>query len=428
MRDITRVGLASIGVWTLVLAHGCGGSEFSSQDKTGGAGGANTGGTSTGGTSTGGTSTGGTSTGGTSTGGTSTGGTSTGGTSTGGTGGAGTGGAGAVDAGADATSDGPSDSGGDAASDAGGDAGTDGSTDAGTVGVPGKWPDSYTLYCTTGAAQSSCPASGSSVFGQDGSYTLNTPSYNAGETIVDSVTGLTWQKDDSGTTLITAAQASAYCSALTSNGGGWRLPSYLELLSLMDYGRANPALPPVGWNNPGGDYWTSSNVGGGAGRWAIPSGQGNPIRAQLTDLKRARCVKGPQFSGSYVVSANTARDTKTGLEWAIGKDASSSLNWTSAFNYCENVMDGFDGRNDWRLPSIKELLTIVDTGSTGTAVIDFAVFGATSTAQPYWTSTIYTAVGNHAFQVIFNASAPLVSYGGPVLSQGLANVRCVRGG
>lgn len=81
----------------------------------------------------------------------------------------------------------------------------------------------------------------------------------------------------------------------------------------------------------------------------------------------------------------------------------------------------------WALPSIKELLTIVDTGSTGSGAIDFNVFGATSTSQPYWTSTMYTASGNHAFQVNFNSSVALVSWNGPVLTNGNANVRCVRG-
>ena len=57
--------------------------------------------------------------------------------------------------------------------------------------------------------------------------------------VLDSVTGLIWEKAAPGTTYdLTSARA--YCSSLTLAGHqDWRLPSFIELVSLVDYGAIN---------------------------------------------------------------------------------------------------------------------------------------------------------------------------------------------
>jgi len=55
-------------------------------------------------------------------------------------------------------------------------------------------------------------------------------------TVIDNRTGLEWQADHVG--LMTWQEAMAYAGGL---GDGWRLPSVEELITLIDYGRANPA-------------------------------------------------------------------------------------------------------------------------------------------------------------------------------------------
>ena len=86
-------------------------------------------------------------------------------------------------------------------------------------------------------------------------------------TVTDNVTGLFWQQTVSGGTF-TFDQATKGCIALTLGGHtDWRVPTMIELVSIIDYGRAvNPALDqtvfPGVMTNSG--FW-SSTVGVVAG-------------------------------------------------------------------------------------------------------------------------------------------------------------------
>lgn len=54
----------------------------------------------------------------------------------------------------------------------------------------------------------------------------------------------------------------------------------------------------------------------------------------------------------------TITDNHTGLQWQRGSYASTS--WDDANNYCRNLSLAGLGVGQWRLPSMKELLTLVD--------------------------------------------------------------------
>ncbi len=74
------------------------------------------------------------------------------------------------------------------------------------------------------------------------------------------------------------------------------------------------------------------------------------------------CV-GPSWAeapaGRYVVSEDTVFDTKTTLTWQRSMLAST---WEHAGTACANRGEG------WRLPSVKELLTLVDIGEVDLAI------------------------------------------------------------
>jgi hypothetical protein len=89
---------------------------------------------------------------------------------------------------------------------------------------------------------------------------------NGNGTITDNVTKLIWQKVVS-TTKYSLADAAAYCAALTLGGqSDWRLPTVIELTSIVDYGQGNPSINGVYFpNTPSDDFfWTST-------RWAESS-------------------------------------------------------------------------------------------------------------------------------------------------------------
>ena len=73
----------------------------------------------------------------------------------------------------------------------------------------------------------------------------------------------------------------------------------------------------------------------------------------------------------------TVTDTKTGLMWV--KDTTPGVfTWLKAIEYCEGLGDG------WRLPTIEELISIVDYSRIDPA-IDSVFFNAQS--SDYWSST-----------------------------------------
>ncbi len=93
----------------------------------------------------------------------------------------------------------------------------------------------------------------------------NVQSYtdNADGTVTDKVTGLMWQQGVS-QTLLDVPQGIAFCSTLGLAGHpGWRLPTFVELMSLMDAGRATaPYINTTYFPTPSDIFWTATAVVG----------------------------------------------------------------------------------------------------------------------------------------------------------------------
>ena len=107
----------------------------------------------------------------------------------------------------------------------------------------------------------------------------------------------------------------------------------------------------------------------------------------------------------------------TGLMWQQ-QDDSTTRNWQSATDYCENLE--LAGHTNWRLPTISELQYIILPGNS--PAIDMAVFPNTLPSF-YWSSTIWTTNNSYAWIVYF--------YDGYVIPYGINNdfyTRCVRDG
>jgi hypothetical protein len=99
----------------------------------------------------------------------------------------------------------------------------------------------------------------------------------------------------------------------------------------------------------------------------------------------------------------TVTDTETGLMWQ--QDESGYMNWESALSYCENLE--LAGYNDWRLPNINELQSLVDYSKFEPA-IDKSFF-PNAMSSYYWSSTTGSSYTGSAWDVDF--SHGYVSYG-----------------
>ncbi len=121
---------------------------------------------------------------------------------------------------------------------------------------------------------------------------------------------------------------------------------------------------------------------------------------------------------SVLFGADTFTDAKTGLTWQDNiASATVEKNWNDAKEYCRNL--NLDGYSDWRLPSIKELQSIVDITKYDPAIKS----GFKSvTSNGYWSSSPNVSDSSNAWKVYFYFGGT-----GYYNKSDKGYVRCVRG-
>jgi hypothetical protein len=116
----------------------------------------------------------------------------------------------------------------------------------------------------------------------------------------------------------------------------------------------------------------------------------------------------------FTTSSGVVTDTVTGLKWQL--TVASRYDHTSAANYCTTTALGPGAlATGWRLPTARELLSIVKWGASPT--IDAAAFPGT-TSEEFRTSSVHPSGGHWVVQF-----ATGVTYGSPDVNT--ARVRCV---
>lgn len=242
-----------------------------------------------------------------------------------------------------------------------------------------RWaiPDSATSHCTDGAVVTIRPPPGDPLDGQDCTRTTTAPRYeHTADVVRDLVTGLEWQRTTTDA-VYTWQAADAACEALVLGGhSDWKLPSEVELHSLLDLGNGYPSIAPQAFDDGiEAFHWSSTPVlqaheGVPAGaHWYVSFRYGHSGYINTGD-KHIRCVR--PAPGSVAPArrftcageecradraAETVRDHVTGLEWTRA-EAPVALTWKEALRHCEALELG--GKGDWRLPSMKELFSVMD--------------------------------------------------------------------
>lgn len=279
------------------------------------------------------------------------------------------------------------------------------------------------------------PGLDSDFFGQDAQYLGNLPSYqdNQDETVTDLVTGLMWTKDPG--EKMTYAQATSSASKKQTGGhADWRLPSIKELYSLIqlngiDPGPTNsgtdelvPFIDPIfsfqyGDESKGeriidsqfatSTKYVSTTMGGNETMFGVNFADGRikgyPIKGRRGETRfHVLYVRGDSNYGKNNYEDNgdgTITDHATGLTW-MKEDSLQGMDWPQALEYAENLERA--GHDDWRLPSAKELQSIIDytrsPDTSASAAID-PIFQATEIANEggakdyahYWSSTTHVS-------------------------------------
>jgi len=110
--------------------------------------------------------------------------------------------------------------------------------------------------------------------------------------------GLQWQDNrDAKTVQRDWEGAKSYCTNLTLDGySDWRLPSYPELLTIVDYTKYKPAIK-TGFKNTATDdwYWSASpDVNRDSSAWVVDFDGGSTYYSTKARTDYVRCVRGRQ--------------------------------------------------------------------------------------------------------------------------------------
>ena len=320
------------------------------------------------------------------------------------------------------------------------------------------------------------PKPGQPFYGQDAQFHHHPASYTLGAdglTVHDNVTGLTWQRspdtDGDGSLTqrdkLTLSQALALPAKLNrAKFGGfddWRLPSIKELYSLFnacgtdpsgpggnDTSRLTPFIDTNFFKFAYGDTRTGERVidsqyasgtkyvGKGARGFAKLFGVNfadGRIKGYDLFMPGGRmektffvlCVRGNPSYGKndfYDNRDGAITDRATGLMWSKS-DSGQSMNWQNALAWVQKKnAEEYLGHDDWRLPSVKELQSIVDytrsPDTTHSPAIDplFNCTAFTNEVQQvdfpfYWSATTHAGMmgGGAAMYVAFGRAAGWMS-------------------
>jgi hypothetical protein len=252
----------------------------------------------------------------------------------------------------------------------------------------------------------------------------NPPSYtvsDSGNQITDGVTGLVWQRNVESVTY-TWDDARQYCSCLTIDGvDGWRLPSRIELVSIVDWATSAPSIDSsVFPGTPSASFWSASVLSSDPMLgYLVYFENGHTSYSDLGYTYGARCVRAERSpatapAGRYTIADGTVYDTQTKLTWQQ-VIPTSLYTWADAKTYCASLSLNGAG---WRLPGTGEIQTIVDESTNPS--IDGDAFPMTP-SEYFWTSSVVVEDPTRAWTAFFTNGS---TYSFVMTAE--KNVRCVR--
>ena len=127
-------------------------------------------------------------------------------------------------------------------------------------------------------------------------------------------------------------------------------------------------------------------------------------------------------AGSLSRSNGVVNDSRSNLEWQDDyRDNNGTIKqsiWSDAISYCEAL--SLDAKNDWRLPNLNELISLVEYTKNNPAID--TMFQNTD-SKDYWSSTSFSYDNETAWIFYFDYGDQITNY-----KDDNAYVRCVRAG
>ncbi len=255
---------------------------------------------------------------------------------------------------------------------------------------------------------------------------------NGDGTVTHKTNGLTWMRcvvgqSWTGTDCTGEAGRATWdqAMALTATYAGksdWRLPTISELNSIVKFSASYPAIDAsIFPNTPTSYFWSASAyVGNSGSAWVVYFGSAVDNYFSKWNTFRVRLVRGGQLLDSYGLYTPTTDFTdngdgtvthkKTSLIW---KRCSEGQTWDSSgcsgtasthtWAQATATTSSYAGKNDWRLPTQNELLTIVERSAYGPA-INATIFPGTPGAY-FWSASAYAEGSDGAWAVYFDSGS-----------------------
>ncbi|MDO9566324.1 MAG: DUF1566 domain-containing protein [Candidatus Desulfaltia sp.] len=234
-------------------------------------------------------------------------------------------------------------------------------------------------------------------------------------TITDQFTGLMWSKDADPAAgpfnwfqaldAVSGLNAKRYCGHQD-----WRLPNINELASLVDRSIYAPALPGIHpFLNIKAWYWTGTTTAEYRNHaWRIYFFLGNIDYGHkyhmLNYVWPVRTIdkpgKEPPEKRFYDYGDGTVTDCASKLMWTKNANlAAGKMNQYDAIKFVANLnAKKYCGYNNWRLPEVNELKSLVDYGKTDPVLPDGHPFLQTISGI-YWSSESNIQAPNYSWCV-----------------------------
>lgn len=258
----------------------------------------------------------------------------------------------------------------------------------------------------------------------DGRVGFSFAAAGGGACVQDQVTGLYWDMTSASAVTLAAGQALADAANAAAHCGrsDWRLPTAVELMSLVDAGLTSGARidPKLGTTAAVASWTGTTYAGDTRANWVVDFGSGavafesatNPLGKTFA----TRLVAGTAAADTdcdttttprYTDNGNgTVSDSRTGLMWMQCVDglsgascatgtATSHASFSAALARATAVNADAAGAgktyNDWRVPNRNELASLVNWRCSSPA-IQHARFPGTPSASA-WTASPATVAG-----------------------------------
>jgi hypothetical protein len=248
---------------------------------------------------------------------------------------------------------------------------------------------------------------------------------------------LYWQDNlEAKTTIKKFADAKNYCASLTLDEiDSWRLPTYKELLTLVDYKKETPAVNDEFVNTDSKEYWTQSkrNATKDLYRWTIHFKRGvvhfqtGAYPSSFSTQHNVRCVS-DSFANKRIKESNFVKnedivtDNINNLLWQDTRETKTiKRSFANSDSYCDNLSLA-QYNSGWRVPTTKELSSLINLLNDNPAIAN--AFTNTAYNDAYWSNDKQAKLDSSQWNINFKDG--VINLSGKNNASFNQYVRCVR--